>query len=121
LRGSWPKRINALRTTVCTQIHRAVAEHRRTLRWHALDFAIQVGYVSPVGLATVDTALGFMLLTTAGKFVVRLAVLMGLGLRPGTMAVETALDQTLTLSIAKSRLSRLLQSQNMWREGATKG
>lgn len=53
------------------------------------NLAIQVGYVSLVGLATVDTALGFMVLTAAGEFVVRLALLIWLTQRPGAIASET--------------------------------
>jgi hypothetical protein len=53
------------------------------------NLVIQVGYVSLVGLATVDAALGFMLMTAAGEFVVRLAVLMWLGFRPGAIAPDT--------------------------------
>jgi hypothetical protein len=52
------------------------------------NLVIQVGYVSLVGLATVDAALGFMLMTAAGEFVVRLAVLMWLGFRPGAIAPD---------------------------------
>jgi O-antigen/teichoic acid export membrane protein len=50
------------------------------------NLAIQVGYISLVGLATVESALGFMLVTATGEFVVRLAVLAWLALRPGAIA-----------------------------------